>query len=58
MNCTYQLERGTKGLTYCSFGYDVHLDAFSPLKMISRRLQRNRLELGKTVKLYFADYLT
>ena len=22
MNCTYQLERGTKGLTYCSFGYD------------------------------------
>ena len=27
MNCTYQLERGTKGLTYCSFGYDVHLDA-------------------------------
>ena len=28
MNCTYQLERGTKGLTYCSFGYDVQLDAF------------------------------
>ena len=48
MNCTYQLERGTKGLTYCSFRYDVHLDTFSPLKMISRRLQRNRLELGKT----------